>query len=405
VDKWRKITQTRSVYLADDLSEPNITKEVLVCLPLWGWYVARSFLQDYGLRRTSYSMDSKPGLYLIPNDVEFDIISDRIAQSVGGDIMCVEELVQAIESISTAIQVSSDSGCGCGAGSAGAGSTPESETPNVDNGVDDPTGDLYPSYEAYRTVKCSVAQGLVDSLLQDMVYIQSATLASWVTSIMTLAFVTPIPFDDIIAIFGIGLTYVIAGTMAGFAASIHSDITANRDEVVCALLNSPDVGQAREDALDVSGLGSLEEQFVAYWFSNDTLNRLFLKVSEVGGTDSCDCDDGCFCFTNFYYGSVSGDGKTLYSSPVGDGTHLLYFDGNYDPGDCSSCGPYRALNLGTNLIGWTDSPAPADFQLLENDPTCAVTPLFAESFEWPDGTIASLFYIKSNTSFSVVNVC
>ncbi len=114
-NEWTKRVKTRSVYQASDLFLENDIKECVAWfLPKWAYYVARSFLFDYGQRRTSFALDYRVGLYLIPDDGEWNVIEDEISEALGGDIVCVQDIVSALDGISVAIAAQSASGCGAG---------------------------------------------------------------------------------------------------------------------------------------------------------------------------------------------------------------------------------------------------------------------------------------------------
>lgn len=315
MDIWRKRLGSRSVYDANDLFlESDIKECVAWFLPKWAYYVARSFLFDYGQRMTSFSLDYSSGLYLIPDSTQKNEIDLVISEALGGDIVCVQDIVNALQGVSAAIMFDCETG-GCeDVGSGGAGQKEAVPTPNIDNGVDDPTGGGYQDYSEYKDNKCGWANKIVDDILADMVKVGASTTLTWVASLLTLAFVTPIPFDDIFAIVGIGLSFVIGGIILAFSQVIITEISDNRDAFVCTLYEAESATEAREDFLAESTLSVLHNTFLGSWLRFDSLNRLFTKQAVVDAVAPCGCGGCDITILAGQLVSVVGDTYTITST-------------------------------------------------------------------------------------------
>lgn len=101
--KWRAIVKTRSVYHATDLQEEDISECVIIILPKWAWYVARSLLFDYGTRISSFSVAYRARSYKTPSVSEWDQMQDLISKGVNADMCSVNTIAQQLALIRGAV--------------------------------------------------------------------------------------------------------------------------------------------------------------------------------------------------------------------------------------------------------------------------------------------------------------
>ncbi len=391
-ENWRQIVKTRSVYYADDLMDVGIDKQVLVCLPLWAWYVARSFLVDYGARKTSYSTDYRVGLYRLPDDAEFDIISERISSAIGGDIMCVQELVEAIEGISLSIQQSSEAGCdGCGTGSGGSGGTQPPPSSYEDDGVNPPAGN-YDDYDAYKATKCSIAGDIIDKILKDLQWIIAADIVSLTATAMAIALITPIPFDDLLAFAGFLVGLFLQGVIVATANAVSVAITANRQALVCDVYEAANENDAEANFEATLGLSGINGTMASYFITPSSFNSMFEFSAPGTGTDDCSSCDDDFCAVTVLTGSEAGG---VYSSADIGYAHLISVFLNTsttDPcGDESQCGPPTLFWI-KNLTGWvpylSDSFKVYNWVDYPND--CATATVWSSNVD-PSGSVVGIY--------------
>jgi len=295
VEDWRNIVKTRSVYIADDLQEPDGFSPVLVCLPLWGWYVARSFLRDYGTRRTSFATAYRSGSYLLPDDMEYNIISNIISQSVGADIMSVDDLVTALGGIETAILAGNECACGggCGAGACSEGSGGSGPTDGVIETFEDDGEATFPplfdTREEYTNKKCGIARGILDQMLSDLLWVENGNILSITISGFLLALFTPIPGDELLAFVAVVLSIFLQGILIATVSNIRSAINSNLEELVCVMVDADTSFNAQGDFLALLGLAGVELLIADYFVNNDNFNRLFNYGPFDASFDPCDC--------------------------------------------------------------------------------------------------------------------
>lgn len=401
-DDWTKRVNTRSVYQSNDLfDEENITECVAWFLPKWAYYVARSFLFDYGQRITSFSLDYRTGLYLLPSVAQFDEIEAVISEALGGDIVCVNDIVVALNGIETAI-LEGQSSIGCeGTGSSGADEKEEAGTTFVDNGVDDPTGGAYADYNAYKTNKCGWAEQIISDIEADLALVSGATILTWLVNVLVIALVTPVPFDDIIAMVATGLAFVVVGGLAAFISLITDELTSNRDDFLCAMINAGDVASAQSDFLAVSSLGTVAQTFFGLFVNTNSFNRLFTKQADL--SEACpDCGECALCDFFLLFGT-SGDGINFSSTFDGTNHRLQVYVNTSEVDTCTEigCGPETTFVL-ESTIGITPIPA-FPFQI---DACIADVPtnVYGSTIPWTTES-GRTFSIFSTTSFSVVRGC
>ena len=75
---------------------------VIICVPRFGWMLARTLVAAYGRRDTTYSTAYRDGGYVTPNDGQMDDIKASIAEFLEADDMC-KELSEGLEAIAAAI--------------------------------------------------------------------------------------------------------------------------------------------------------------------------------------------------------------------------------------------------------------------------------------------------------------
>jgi len=266
----------------------------------------------------------------------------------------LNEIAQALLSISLSMQ---RQGCCDNIGSGGQGSTAPPFDP-VEQGdpIMDPPPEGFDTWEDFLNQKCAIAWNIVEQLENDMgnmviIQITGSTL-SGLGALIAITIITPIPFDDIIAIaaflLSIGSTIVISTAL---------DIINNNEEVlVCALYNgtnaqsSHDMFLSEFNALVDSGVSDPIEnfavkQFVAYMIGSPVTNRLYTKdLTKVWPSRICtDCPEcepviwdfedetvqgwsavsslpGCFGLTQPPLGSINAAGGLLTCVGVTQGT-------------------------------------------------------------------------------------
>lgn len=402
-NSWQKISRTRVTYFADDLFDVGMGEDVFVCLPIWAWYVARSFLQGYGERRTSFAMEYVTGLYRKPNDAEFDLISAYISKALGADVTCTSEMIDALNGIQLAIEAGATAGCGgCGTGSGGASGSQPPASEFIDDGVNFPEGN-YADYDDYKSTKCSLARQVFSELVTDVTWFQTASIGSLVAAALAVAFLTPIPFDDLVALAAIALTFLVEGLLSGISSSLVSKINGAEADLVCALYEAETEGEAEVDFLAVLSLTGSEALLLGYFLSPASFNKMFDFSTAGDDSTPCSCEEGCLTCYFIARGSGVPD-SVLTSEPFGAGYAITIIINSTSTDLCAdSCSGQLPANI-ISLTNWTVASFTSSFQVAEysvpGDPCGGVFGSWNSDTQWPDGTVGVDFTIISDTPFT-----
>ncbi|MCK5643000.1 MAG: hypothetical protein KAJ19_19490 [Gammaproteobacteria bacterium] len=353
---WRERVSTRSVYEATDFDEVGIDENVIVCLPRWSWYVARSFLFDYGQRRTSFSLDNQPGKYLVPDDAQWDVISDLVSKGSGACIMATcEEIVEAIQGISTAI-VQSDECCE-GEGSGGAGAVEEPEEEFEDEQTETSFPEYFDTREDYINKKCGIARLILANILEDLGWIEAGTLVTITVSAFVVALLTPVPGDEVIGFVGMILSLFIQGVLVGIVSDIQDAIEADIEGLVCAMVEAGNSQDAQTDFRSLLGLSGIDEAVFDFLVNNDSFNRLFSYGNTPLGYADCDCNTGGWCgiivTTGTIVDEVPGFSMTIQAEQIG-GFDMVQWELDYTECPGEQCQPTSLVSF--DLTGWTERP-------------------------------------------------
>lgn len=215
----------------------------------------------------------------------------------------LNQIAIALTRIATALA----SGANCcerqGGGGAGTTAPPFDETIEGDPNTDPPpTG--FDTWEEFNAQKCAIAWNIVETLQGDLgemaiLNFGGVSLSS-LAALLAIAFVTPIPFDDVIAIAGLLLT-VVAEIIITTALSLVND---NEEDLVCELYSGASSADSRTLYLAkfsefvASGVSDPIEAFainalMSYMVGSSVTNRLYTKdLTRIWGERDCtNCAD------------------------------------------------------------------------------------------------------------------
>lgn len=295
----------RSVYDLTGYDPNDFDEYVLLCVPRFAWFVARGLMADYGTRPINYSVQNTEAGYFSPDSVLFDQIDEAVSQFLGADDMC-QSLETAVQNVAdqlaamNATMIASaqcDSSCN-GQGSNGAGTTDPPPSGYVDDGASPPPP--FATVEEYRTYKCGAANLFVDQIQSDLTAIQTASILTLAASTLAITLITPIPFDDIIALSAITIAYLGQGLLGTYAGNIVAAINAAEVDYVCDIYNA-ETAQEAYDNLQLrisneSGLNAAEKYLASFFVTIEAMNRLFdystvtAQQTQPGGVDCADCE-------------------------------------------------------------------------------------------------------------------
>lgn len=340
------------------------------------------------------------------------------AQAVGSEIfgslciMCIDDLLEAINGISSSIEAQtvqmsvccSTTGGGVGTEEPGVDIT-EGETPPAGSGfspLPDPPGS-----QAYQSRKCKVANWIIEQLatllsdLQPIELLSQVTVAS-VTAIVTaaLAALATGPLAIGIAVVAL-LANVVAYLVAGQAdlAGLSALVTANHDDLVCALYESTSSDGAKTAlvaALGAAGANQVQTGLVEILIDYKPLSALFAQSDSPAGVvleeslpdytppyDCSGCEEPCEPFLLFLGTVVSQGANSVTIAPelVGGLWKIqIYFNVEETaPDQFAYCGPgatVTGMTTTNNLLGGVaeDNPNNAQIAAFHFNPANGILP-------------------------------
>ena len=113
----------------------------------------------------------------------------------------------------------------------------------------------------------------------------------------------------------------------GLGASIPETLSANQDDMICALYNAKNVSDAKADVVAASGLTGKDAEYLRVILTTEALNMLFFSIpgsegviSNYQGGNNCNCGGGLTHwiikkYEQYTYGSFG----TLYDGEVVEG--------------------------------------------------------------------------------------
>lgn len=265
---------------------------------------------------------------------------------------------EALAKIAVALATQSANGCCDRQGSGGAPTIAPPFNPEIPGNPDiDPPPTGFDDWEEFNAQKCSIAWNIVETLESDLgemaiLNFGSISLSS-LAALLAIAFATPIPFDDVIAIAGLLLT-VVAEIIITTTLSLVND---NEGDLACELYNgqsssdSRSLFLARFSELVTGGVSDPVEAFainslMAYMLGSTAANRLYEKdLTRIWAVR--DCDD---CQSEWTFSMLpSGQDSGILVSGSMDGDSVLFVAS-------------AVLEVGPS------DPCPGDYLLVVNSP-------------------------------------
>lgn len=397
---------TRAVYDLSGGIAPPIEDCVVVCMPSLGWSIARSLLEAYGKRAVQFASEYQDTYYVNLSTSDWDEVQSVISEVLGACVMSCDELVVAINGIAIAV---AQNACVSG-GASGAGGTSDPADPFEDDGVNFPAPfDDRPDYLVW---KCKRANIIVSGIQSDVQFIDDTPVVSLVAPFLVAALLTPIPFDDVATIVGMMALWALEGLLDAYLAELTAFLSANEEDLICALYEATSATAARDDFLSLAGSLTFPAQTLLSFFMSFTNTNSLFEESGVWGslpnTTLYDCADcavlGCWCDT-FTQTGVDDGGGNWSSEDAGfaHGVSIFVNSDGVDP--CTdTCGPETNMDI-VSLVGHTTTPATDDFQINGYSPCTVPVSLYSSNTQWPNGSTGRTFQIWSLTPFTVEFGC
>lgn len=355
-------------------------------------------LAERGLWPSTYYVERGVDYYTVPDSNQLDVVENVLAEFLKESSMTCTSIESVLASLQVSLaQIAQKDCCQAGTGSAGA-TTPYTGEPQ------DPGTYILPDKTLIETqgYKCDMAHQIVDELIADV-----NSLASHITGgvdltaaavLLAAVFLTPVPFDDIVAIAALALGAIVAGfTLPGIATALSD----NRADGVCAMVNADTVAAAQLAFYNVIAPElTAPAQRVVLWQmeTNESFGRLFKDVGKplnnTGNTCNCVCYPLVPVEPESENGFVELDVTDVYDLTSGlvSTTHWGTATVNWDLD--ATCGPKRKITV-NNLVGF-NADTPWGFRIYDDD----LTTLLYSSNTPPTEVLGRRIQIKSTTAFT-----
>lgn len=411
----RKYYDKRQVITMQNVSTGDYTERILLCLPKFGWLVARAFLSTQGQWRSTYA-DTFNGVdYTIPDEATFDQIFSSIDSTLAEDDMScdlrqgLDEIRDAIAALQMVVNCGSTGGCCTSVGgSGGAGSVIAEPSDFEDDGENYPGG--FADRAEYDAYKCAIADHIVSLIITDIKYLQELDVTEIVASVLIVTLLTPIAGDEVIALVG-GILLMATEAILDVALDhIITELEDGRDELVCIIYNALDASSLYNSLVQwlTDKLNAVEVWIASKFFGIDVLNWVFGKVHQLIDLDSADCSS---CPVAELWAINYNLGVIDYQDETGEGldiTATFGHAGNNTDHWWIACG----LNVNADYALQVETIVPTGWTNHNEWPNYAVTGYYNQAGTWvPFATIAELvgsviypgrmFHVLGGSEFSV----
>lgn len=314
----------------------------LVCLDKGVMEIAKYLLGSRGLWPTSYATAWGEYSYTTPTEEEMKVIRNAIAEA-NIDMASCDDIVQAINDLGQMIASNQCCSTGQGANGGGTGGTGtdqqginpwEPAEPN-----DFPPN--FPSLAEYKSHKCASAgkfmAGLIDDLNAAGILSLGALTILGIGTLLLAAFITPVPWDDLLVIAGVFA--FVAGIQAA-CTDLATYVYNNQDELLCELYNGDSATASKAsaiawlvDAIESFGYSEPIESgmitIVNSLVTNDAINRLFDNnpLWEAPGFDcsACEPDTGEYTVNEGTEESAHPSNPVELTTEFDGGCHIIDF--------------------------------------------------------------------------------
>lgn len=359
--------------------------------------ILRKFVER-GTWRSSYYTDKLSSYYTIPSATEMAPIERVLAEFLEESNVSCTDIEATLFGIQASLaQLAQQECCPDTRGSAGPVTryTGEPQLPGTH---------ILPGKSLIETekYKCDMGHQIVDELISDVdaitIYVTTGVAITEVSVFLAAVFLTPIPFDDIIAIAALALAALIGGVIL---PDIKTALEMQRANLVCALVGASTVDEARNAFFDVIApelSGPPARVLIWEMMSEESFGRIFKDVGKPLNNTGNFCE--CICYPlvpvepeaeNGFIELVGNDTYSLQSGLVAT-THWGNLTANY--GRTVQCGPQRDWTV-SNLVNFT-ADNPFGFRIYDDD----LTTLLYSSDTPPSGVTGRRIQIKSTTAFT-----
>lgn len=341
----RRVTHrnTQTVWLFDFLSFETLGEDTdrLIFLSERDWNMIWQATKDIDVWQSRVWVEAEGENYLTVDDTQFEEFQNWVSDMRIhlGDFAMIEDILQEI---SDRIQALVDKPCcpdGGTTGSRGTGSTQAPPNPYDQEATPEDPPEGFEDMEAFEGHKCNAAADIVNALQADLLSLSALTYAAQpptgIVAVLIGILLTPIPYDDMIAL----AAYLIYTAISySFLAEMAAQMEEDEQTIICSLYNAATVEGARaaiEDALqeiaDAQGWTSPQVAFVMgaidYFLTNDSLNKLFEDIPTVSQDADCsECEPEEFFSYSCIYAEVgsetqSADFIEVDGDLLGDGAY------------------------------------------------------------------------------------
>lgn len=356
--EFRQYNAKRELIVLDLVEPEDYTENVILCVPRFGWQVARSLMVHYGKWRTTYAKSFAEQFYELPDDTDFDTIEASLDAFLGArDMTC--DISEGLECICNQLSELTAATYASSVSQNYAGSLEQSPG---EGGEDPPAGAGAPD-GGITDRKCKAAHFIIDNIQLTLFDLLTDEPPAWYEIGQVTAYLE-----------SIGLNHGFAGMLAeiyGFYSTVaelifgatvdyeelYDDIVDNYDDIICGLANANGATEARVNFLSYLTVTDDEYDFIAAFLYNNILNILWFSVADSEAlldewptTVDCDACVGCVntSVVTGTYDEVTGDFDSGYRSDINREDATIYF--NWDTELLEYCGDEITLDV-TEISG------------------------------------------------------
>ena len=327
----KKYASTGRQLVSWSILSSEFGQDAILCIDKGIVRILRILIGTRGLWDSTYYTALYDSGYDVPNASQMGVIREYISTFLKdtNDMNC-SDFVASLDGIRDAI-LGTPSCCGS-VGGAGGSDIPESATDTGQTGFHSgPVPDGFTTWNEYDAYKCGYSTLLVDNLIADLAWLKVGIglfvpTYSVATTILLTTLVTPIPFDDILAIGGLIVALLISGIFTTQLVATYNETLAARDDLINTLNCADNATAARTDIfalLDttLAARSAVVRYMVKFWFPAYLVNDLFEEnpIQRAKGLPAGTCECGVclpITTTGTYTGGITWD--TAFWVPATD---------------------------------------------------------------------------------------
>ncbi|MGI9251405.1 MAG: hypothetical protein ACR2PR_09420 [Pseudohongiellaceae bacterium] len=382
----------------------------MVCIDVGFLEICKALAVTRGRWKSTYVKSLGETFYTTPTDSEMTAIENIIAEGLIQMTDC-NDIEQAIDQLTAAVTALSGGGCECGSGGAGGTSPPLDPTTTDDPtqpGGTPPAG--YSTWAEYQGRKCDIATWIVDSLEDDLIWLEGGALGALAVGAASVGLVSFLSGGTLTAI--VALSVGVIGLGASAISELKDAVTANKEGLVCSLYEADNATSSQADfqaalatAIDGETADTVAryvlKEFANLWADPSQINLMYEPLTEtskpIPAGGDCSACLGCPEYNVLRGTNTGGFNWSSEEEPANNLDYVDFFVNSTAQDYVSGCGPEQAVTI-SNLVGWVDPGPGSNFAVFDATGTLVYG---SQDTPWPAQTCGRYFQVRSDTPFTV----